>query len=286
MPPAIGLVLAAAVLHAIWNLAAKRYHGDGNVFVWCYMLGGAVLCLPIGLIVLAHDPTAWSWHLLVAPLVSALIHIVYALVLQAGYKRAELTVVYPVARGVGPLLTIAVAVAVLGERPGLSALVGGALILAGITVVTTLKRQHSGRPLASGLGFGVATGAMIAAYTLWDDHAVTRWHATPIVYFAFAVTMQAVLLTPAAVRHRDAIRPAITRHRREIATVAVLSPAAYILVLVAMQRLSVTIVAPARESSIVVGSLLAWWLFKEAQPLRRLAGAIVVLTGITLIALA
>jgi drug/metabolite transporter (DMT)-like permease len=127
---------------------------------------------------------------------------------------------------------------------------------------------------------------MIAAYTLWDDHAVTRWDIAPIVYFGLAVTMQAALLTPAAVRRRDAIRPALTRHWREIVTVAVLSPAAYILVLVAMQRLPVTIVAPARESSIVVGSLLAWWLFAEAQPLRRVAGALVVLTGITLFALA
>jgi drug/metabolite transporter (DMT)-like permease len=286
MSPAIGLVLAAAVLHAIWNLAAKRYHGDGDVFVWCYMLGGALLCLPIGLVLAARDPASWSWRLLVGPLVSALIHIVYALVLQAGYKRAELTVVYPVARGVGPLLTVIIAVTVLGERPGLPALAGGALVLAGITVVTTLKRQHSSRPLAGGLGYGAATGAMIAAYTLWDDHAVTDWHLAPLVYFGFAVTMQAALLTPAALRHRDAIRPAIARHWREIATVAVLSPAAYILVLAAMQALPVTIVAPARESSIVVGSLLAWWLFKEAQPLRRLAGAVVVLTGITLIALA
>ena len=74
-------------------------------------------------------------------------------------------------------------------------------------------------------------------------------------------------------------------HWREMATVAVLSPAAYILVLVAMQTLPVTIVAPARESSIVVGSLLAWWLFREAQPVRRLAGAVVVLGGITLLSL-
>ncbi|MEV0842126.1 DMT family transporter [Actinocatenispora sera] len=286
MPPAIGLVLAAAVLHAVWNLAAKRYHGDGSVFVWSYMTLGAVLCLPLALLVLARDSGAWSWRLLIGPLVSALIHIVYSLVLQAGYKRAELTVVYPVARGVGPLLTVVVAVAVLGERPGLPALAGVALVLAGITVVTTLKRQHGGRPLASGLGYGAATGAMIAAYTLWDDHAVTRWDIAPIAYFGIAVTLQAALLTPAAVRRRDAIRPALTRYWREIATVAVLSPAAYLLVLVAMQRLPVTIVAPARESSIVVGSLLAWWLFKEAQPLRRVAGAAVVLTGITLIALA
>ena len=71
---------------------------------------------------------------------------------------------------------------------------------------------------------------------------------------------------------------------REIAVVAVLSPLAYVLVLEAMRTAPVSLVAPARESSIVVGSLLAWWLFKEPDPLRRLLGAVIVLGGIALIA--
>lgn len=285
MSPALGLVLVAAVLHAVWNLAAKRCRGDSYLFVWCYMLASAVLCLPFGLALLATGSGHWSWRLLVGPLVSALLHIVYSLVLQAGYGRADLSVVYPVARGVGPLVTMVVAVAVLGERPGAVAVVGGLLVLAGITVVTTVRRQHGGHPLASGVAYGAATGAMIASYTLWDDHAVTGWGLAPVVYFAFAVTMQAALLTPAAVHRRRMLRAVITGHWREIITIAVLSPLAYILVLAAMRRLPVTIVAPARESSIVIGSLLAWMLFREAQPVRRIAGAVVVLGGITLIAL-
>ncbi|HEY3505266.1 MAG TPA: DMT family transporter [Actinocatenispora sp.] len=282
----LGLVLAAAVLHAVWNLAAKRCQGDPYVFVWPYMLGSAVLCLPIGLVLLASAPGAWSWHLLVGPLLSAVLHIVYSLVLQAGYERADLGVVYPVARGVGPLITMVVAVAVLGERPGVPALAGGLLVLAGITVVTTVRRPRGGLPVSSGVAYGAATGVMIAAYTLWDDHAVTDWRLTPMVYFAFAVTMQAVLLTPLALRRRRrrVVRPMVTAHWREIGTIAVLSPAAYVLVLVAMQTVPVTIVAPARESSIIVGSLLAWLLFHEPRPVRRLAGAVVVLGGITLIA--
>ncbi|GAA4202584.1 DMT family transporter [Actinocatenispora rupis] len=286
MPPALGMVLVAAVLHAVWNLAAKRSRGDSYLFVWCYMLVSAVLCLPIGLVLLATGSGHWSWRLVVGPLVSAVLHIVYSLVLQTGYERADLSVVYPVARGVGPLVTMVVAVVVLGERPGPTALAGGLLVLAGITVVTTVRRQRTGLPFTGGLAYGAATGAMIAAYTLWDDHSVTGWGLAPVVYFAFAVTMQAALLTPAAVRRRAALRAVVTGHWREIGTVAVLSPAAYILVLIAMRTMPVTIVAPARESSIVIGSLLAWLLFREAQPVRRLIGAVVVLGGITLVALA
>jgi drug/metabolite transporter (DMT)-like permease len=278
------MVLAAAVLHAVWNLAAKRCHGDPYVFVWCYMLGSAVLCLPVGVALAAAAPAHWSWRLLAGPLVSAVLHIVYSLVLQAGYRRADLGVVYPVARGVGPLVTMVVAVAVLGERPGVAALAGGLLVLAGITVVTTVRRPRGGLPGANGVAYGIATGAMIASYTLWDDHAVTVWRLSPVVYFAFAVTVQAALLTPLALRRRHVVRPMVTGHWRELGTVAVLSPAAYVLVLVAMRTLPVTIVAPARESSIVIGSLLAWLLFREAQPVRRLTGAAVVLAGIALVA--
>lgn len=286
MPPALGMVLVAAVLHAVWNLAAKRSRGDSYLFVWCYMLVSAVLCLPIGLVLLATGSGHWSWRLVVGPLVSAVLHIVYSLVLQTGYERADLSVVYPVARGVGPLVTMVVAVVVLGERPGPTALAGGLLVLAGITVVTTVRRQRTGLPFTGGLAYGAATGVMIAAYTLWDDHSVAGWGLAPVVYFAFAVTMQAALLTPAAVRRRAALRAVVTDHCRAIGAVAVLSPAAYILVLIAMRTMPVTIVAPARESSIVIGSLLAWLLFREAQPVRRLIGAVVVLGGITLVALA
>jgi drug/metabolite transporter (DMT)-like permease len=107
----------------------------------------------------------------------------------------------------------------------------------------------------------------------------------PIVYFAFTVAWQTALLTPGAFRRgrQGKALGILRRHRREIAIVAVLSPLAYILVLEAMRTVPVSLVAPAREASIVVGSLLAWWLFKEPHPARRLVGAAIVLAGIALI---
>lgn len=277
---ALGFVGLAAVFHAVWNIAAKRFYGDAALFVWLYMTASAALCLPIA--VVFGDWTA-SWALLIGPLVSAILHIGYSLTLQTGYARADLNVVYPVARGTGPLITVVVAVSVLGERPGVLPLLGGIVILLGILVVTGFKRREN-NSARTGVLFGAATGTAIAAYTLWDHYSVVTLNLSPVTYFALAVSMQSMLLTPRILGHGSQVREAIESYWREIAVIAVLSPAAYVLVLVAMKALPLSVVAPARESSIIVGSLLAWWLFHESNPVRRLAGSSIVLTGIVLIA--
>lgn len=277
---ALGLVGLAAVFHAVWNIAAKRFTGDAALFVWMYMTVSAALCLPVAWIF--GDWTV-SWALLVGPLVTAVLHIAYSITLQTGYARADLNVVYPVARGVGPLLTVVVAIAVLGERPGPLPLVGGLIILIGILLVTGFRGRENGS-VRTGVLFGTATGVTIAAYTLWDHYSVVTLNISPVTYFALAVSMQSLLLTPKALGKGPQLREMLGTYWREISIIAVLSPAAYILVLVAMKVLPLSVVAPARESSIVIGSLLAWWLFHEANPIRRLAGSAVVLGGIVLIA--
>lgn len=277
---ALGLVGLAAVFHAVWNIAAKRYSGDAALFVWLYMTASAALCLPVAL--LFGEWTA-SWALLIGPLVTAVLHIGYSLTLQVGYARADLNVVYPIARGTGPLITVVVAVAVLGERPGLLPLLGGLIILFGILVVTGFRRRENSSA-RTGVLFGSATGAMIAAYTLWDHFSVVSLDLSPVTYFALAVSMQSLLLTPKVLGRGPQVRSVLRTYWREVSVIAVLSPAAYILVLIAMKSLPLSVVAPARESSIVIGSLLAWWLFHESNPVRRLAGSTVVLTGIVLIA--
>lgn len=281
----LALVLTAALLHALWNLAAKRVVGDGYVFVWWYDLLSALVWLPVAAVVLARDGWPLTWSLLWGSLVSGVIHIAYQLWLQTGYDKADLGVVYPVARGVGPLLTMTVALAGLGERPGPLAILGGFVIIGGIVIVASARggeRHHSTR---DGVMWGALTGAAIAGYTLWDDFSVTHLRLDPIVYFALGTLWQTVLLTPGLTRHapsRDMLVDVLRRYWRESLVVAVLSPLAYILVLEAMKTTPVALVAPARESSIVVGALLGWWLFKEQGIVRKLIGACVVLAGIAL----
>ncbi|NMO01401.1 EamA family transporter [Gordonia sp. TBRC 11910] len=281
---ALALILTAAVCHAMWNIAAKRVSSDGYTFVWWYTVGSAALWLPVGLVFLALDGWPWSWGLLYAPIVSAAIHIAYQLSLQTGYHRADLSVVYPVARGAGPLITMTVAILAMGERPGVAGIVGGLVIIAGIVIVASGSSPTHRARRVDGVLWGVLTGAAIASYTLWDEHAVTSLALLPVSYFAVATGWQSVFMTPYLLRkYRASIIPVLRRYWLEITAVAVLSPFAYVLVLQAMRTTPVALVAPVRESSIVVGSLLAWWMFKEPNPVRKMVGAVVVLAGIGLI---
>lgn len=285
---ALSLVLTSAVLHAVWNIAAKRVPSDGYVFVFCYSVASTLLWLPVGLVVLARSDQGSCRALFLSSAVSGILHIGYALALQTGYNRADLGVVYPVARGTGPLLTMLFAVLVPAERPGTVALVGGLVVVAGVAVVASAR--SSGRtvrrrgPAVRGVRWGALTGAAIASYTLWDDHSMSTLALLPVPYFAVSNTWQTVLMVP-GLRHTGADVSRVARsYWREILCVATLSPIAYVLVLQAMTTTSVALVAPARESSIVVGSLLAWKLFHEPAPARKFAGAVVVLAGIALIA--
>lgn len=156
MPPVtVAIVLVAAVAHAGWNLVSKYKKGDTLLFVGAYTTASAILCLPltIGAAVSGSQPITWA--LVAAAAVSAALHLTYSLTLQAGYDRADLGVVYPIARGVGPLLTIVIAIFLLGERPTALAIIGALVILAGILVVTGNPFQRTGSRPLRGIAWGI-----------------------------------------------------------------------------------------------------------------------------------
>ncbi|RSM83551.1 EamA family transporter [Kibdelosporangium aridum] len=274
---AVGLVLFAAVAHAGWNFSAKRAGTGGALFVWLYQCASAVICLPIAVIALLGERPQWSW--LLASGVSAVLHVAYGLALQKGYAAGDMSVVYPVARGSGPLLSVVAAVAFLGERPGHWALVGAALVVAGVFVVGLGKKWVS---IGPSLFYGGLTGVTIACYTLWDALSVQT--VPPLIYSCTTTLIQSVILAPHAARNRGRIASLWREHKVDVLVIGVLSPAAYIAVLYAMRIAPVSMVAPARELSIVFGSLIAWRWLREPNPVQRLAGAFVVLAGVALIA--
>ena len=283
-PEALALVLTAAVLHAVWNLAAKGVTEDRLLFIWLYAALSAVLWVPIAVVWVAvtGDRPQWVW--LGAAALSAAMHIGYQLALQRGYAEGELNVVYPLARGTGPLVTLVFAVTVLDERPGVVAGVGVLLVAAGVLLISWSPRASHGHPWP-GVVWGVLTGVTIAAYTLWDSHAVTDLDVSPLPYFALGLLCQVPALSLMARGRIPQVRRAWPALARPALVVAVLSPVAYILVLRAMQLAPVALVAAARESSIVVGALFGWLVLHEARPLHRLVGSVVVAAGIAAIVL-
>lgn len=276
-PAAIVLVVSAAVAHAGWNLAAKRVPHGGALFVWLGAVCSVVFLLPVVVVIIVQNGLPGVWWLAFG--VSGVIHLGYFVLLQRGYRVGDLSVVYPLARGSGPLLSVVAAVWVLGERPGVPALVGAGAVILGVFVIGGLGISGT-----RGVGYGIATGALIATYTLWDAHAVTTLGVSPFVLMAGASAVETVLLAPYAYARRREVAELARGHWLPAVTVGTLSPLAYVLVLFAMRMAPVSLVAPARELSIVVGSLGAWLLLKEPNPLRRLAGAVIVLAGVAAIA--
>jgi drug/metabolite transporter (DMT)-like permease len=284
-PLAIVLVGAAAVCHALWNLAAKKAADAGAVFVWINSLGSGVIYLPVVAVAAVAYPPRLSWALAGAILVTGVLHVAYSLVLQRGYQRGDLSVVYPLARGTGPLLSVGLAIALFHEKTGVVGLAGAAGVVGGIFVIGFQPGRRDAA-LAAGIGYGVLTGVFIAAYTVFDAWAVGPLAISPILYDWGNNLVRAALLTPHAWKHRTEIHPIWTKYRGPILTVASIAPAAYILVLFAYRFAPVSLVAPARELSIVVGSVFAWLLLREPQAGRRVAGACLVLAGVVALATA
>ena len=133
--------------------------------------------------------------------------------------------------------------------------------------------------------FAVLTGAATAGYTLWDKHAVGVAGLSPIVYYWGTNLANAGLLTPVALRQRIELRQAWTVSRARAVGVGLLSPLAYVLILYALARAPVSYVAPARESSIVVGTLLGIFVLHEQDRRRRLAAAAAILIGVVILTL-
>jgi drug/metabolite transporter (DMT)-like permease len=281
---ALALVLTAALLHATWNLAAKGVTGDRVAFIWVYVVASSVIWIPVGVVwvlVTAERP-AWWW--LGGAAVSAALHVGYQLALQRGYAEGDLNLVYPLARGSGPLLTFVVAVTVLGQYPGAVAVTGVVAVVAGVLLISF---GGAARHPRAGVFWGLTTGATIASYTLWDNHSVNALQVPPVPYFVLGLALQLPLLAVLLHRRTDPtpVRTVAASARTPVLAVALLSPLAYLLVLRAMQLAPVALVAAARESSIVVGAVFGWLVLREARPARRLVGAVVVLAGIALIAL-
>jgi len=281
---ALSLILSAAVIHASWNYLLKR-SGGGTVFVWLFAVSSTLIYAPLAAAIIWWQQPVFGWVHYGLMFASATLHTVYYLLLDRGYRSGDLSIVYPIARGTGPLITVLCAVLLLGEHPTALA-VAGALLIAGGAVALTgdpRKLRQSGNLRA--VGFALLTGCMIASYTLVDKIAVAAWLIPPLVQDWATNLGRVVLMTPSALKRQDEIGPTWRRAKRSIIAIAVLCPLSYILVLTAMVFTPVSYVAPAREISILVAALMGTHLLAEGDAPRRLAAAAAMVGGIVCLAL-
>src|SRR5256885_5708859 len=224
---ALGLVLVSAVFHATWNLLAKRAEAD-TAFLFLAYIVGAIVFAPFAVAILVIARPQLGWPTLVFIAVAVVLQTVYFATLTAGYRAGDLSLVYPIARASGPLLATIGAIAIFGEHPTPVAIGGALAIVAGAFFLTgdprALRRNRAGLAV----GFALATGVVIALYTLWDKTAVSVLLIPPLLYDRTTGLGQALVVTPIALRRRDAVREAWARHRGAVIGVGVLSRLAYI----------------------------------------------------------
>lgn len=211
---------------------------------------------------------------------SGILHLGYFLSLQRSYRSGDLSLVYPLARGSGPVLAIVAAVLWLGERPSALALSG-----AGLIVMSAFVISGGGLARRSALAFALLTGVFIASYTVWDSYAMRTLGLSPLLFMWGGELVRTLLLTPLALGRRAEVARVWRVHRREVIGVAILSPLAYLLVLSALAFTPVSYVAPARELSILFGTLMGVRLLAEGEVRRRVSAASGMVLGVILLAL-
>jgi drug/metabolite transporter (DMT)-like permease len=272
------MVLLAALTHATWNYWAKRAAASRHI-VWLYSVGSALLYAPvIAWLVLFERPHFETVHWL-ALLGTGVLHMGYSLLLQAGYRVSDLSLVYPIARGTGPLLSFIAATLFLGEPANSLSVLGVVLIVGGILLVSGLTSEPHKAPRA-GIAFGMIIGVFIASYTINDGWAVKVLMISPFIVDWSGNMLRIVLLAPLALREPSELARELREYRTSILVVSVLGPLGYILVLFAMRIAPIGHVAPARELATLVGSYFGVKLLKERMNPQRVIGAVLIVGGV------
>ncbi len=269
---ALLLVLAAAGMHATWNLLAKRSNA-GPEFVWLVGATATVIYAAPLVILFVIDTPSFAGLVPLFLAGTVLLHLGYYLTLQRGYQAGDLSLVYPLARGTGPVLAMVGAVLILDERPSLLA-VGGAGLIAVAVLALAADSGRSRGELATpvpAVMFALLTGLFIASYSLWDKYAVSTLEINPLVLVWVSAIGRGTLLAPRMRARRNVVRELWSNHRLQIIAVAVLDPLAYLLVLAALRFTPVSYVAPAREISILFGIFIGSRLLAEKSAGRRLS---------------
>jgi drug/metabolite transporter (DMT)-like permease len=269
---AVALALGAAVLHAVWNLLLAGARDSDAATAVALAICVALFAAPA---VVLWEIDAGAWPYIAA---SAAFELGYVATLAAGFNRGDLSVVYPLARGSAPVLVLGVSAGVLGAVTSAWQVAGVALVAAGVLLVRGLRRPDD--PLVVALA--LACGACIAGYTIVDAHGLDHAAALPYLWVVLAITVAVYLPLMARVRGVAALRSAV---RTETAVTALLLFGAYLLVLAALRLADPAPVAAVRETSVVIATALGALVLREPVTRARAAGAVVVATGIAVIAL-
>ncbi|NDY56217.1 EamA family transporter [Desulfovibrio sulfodismutans] len=281
------LVLLSAVLHVLWNTLVKTCD-DRLSFAWLTtVLGGAFLILPFGYVRLfapGHiDADVWLWAG-----VSGAFQALYVMLLFAAYGRADLSVVYPVSRGLAPLAVMLFAGRFVGDAVGPLQATAVGLVVAGTVAVGLTTRNGFGRMSRSGLFLCLLTALATAGYSLVDRKAMSLRPAPGATEFLFlSYLFLTAVLTPWALIRRGwrGLFSQWRVNRRDVILVSILTPLSYLCIVAAMGMGNVVLITAGRNVGILFSTLAGAWLLRERVTRGRVFGTGVIFCGLVLLLL-
>jgi len=280
------LILASALMHASWNLLVKR-SSNPEIFTWCMNATGSIILLPLGIFLVVTEPVRGpgAWFLLG----TILFHVAYFITLSRAYAMADLSIVYPISRGLGSAIVPIIGILILHETVAFAAAIGIALVILGIWAIYEMTHRQTTilNPInllsSQGTQYALLTGIIIALYSTWDKVGVTYVH--PLLYM-YSITLGVTLmLIPYQVRvyGLKTIRAEWKRSLRPIIAGSLMAFSAYALVLIALTTSRVSYVAPSREVGLVFGLFLGWLVLKEKTTKGRTMGSVSIVAGLILL---
>ena len=284
------LVLTSASLHVLWNTLVKRC-SDKLSFAWLTTVVGTLAILPVFIGARLLVPGPLDARIVGLAVLSGCIEAGYIIALFTAYEHADLSVAYPLSRGVAPLVSLVPGILLLGDRLSLAQAAGVILIVVGVTAVAGSAVRRSGDRAAArrGIGLALLTGCLIAGYHVVDRGAMTLPRPPAVIeyYFLMHATLLAVLtlwvLARAASRRR--ILSEWWSNRRAVLAVGIMSIGAYMLIMIALRYGNVTLVAATRNIGIVVSTAVGALFLKERVCVLRAAGAALIVGGVLVLLL-
>ena len=283
------LVLLSAVSHATWNLLTKRAINK-EVFLWLLLVSAGVLLMPLSVFVIWNDPISYpGWWFILG---TVFLHVLYFVFLGRSYTHADLSLVYPLARGIGPALVPIIGAFLLKEVIAPLAIIGIISVVLGIFAVYWWGsfREVLRDPLKifrePGARYALLTGLVIAAYSVWDKVGVS--YVNPFLYMYFLVLGSALVLAP-YIWHFHGIMIVKAEIKRRIGSIipsGLLVFLAYGLILFVLQFSRVSYISPTREVGIVIGVVFGTLLLGEPFSKGRVTGSCLIVAGLIFISLA
>jgi len=276
------LVLIASISHALWNIMLKQ-SDDKAVFLWSLRIWSVIIFLPISILLWPSGVTiTYEW--IFWGLGSIVLHSAYAIILSKAYEKSDFSLAYPISRGLGPLIVVATGTLLLSEPISYLSVAGSILIFIGIYIM------YSGLSFSIGLRslksmikspYPLLVGLLIASYTLFDKLAISV--IPPVSLNVIENLGQVLVLGILQVRNIGVVSRQWKSNWFKMAIAGGLAGLSYILVLIVLTEVPVSLVAPVRESSIVICSLLGVYLLKEKFNFNKIIGSLIIFTGVVFI---